>query len=126
MNHQSSMAAGAPVPDRGKDPVRLIARVIWSIVARDSGQDNRSLYLLDGIPGTVLTALSELGSEGYYEGGNYRLAIDAAIQGLDRTRMRPADLHEASPVRVRNEDFPGPVLLAARESEQATVPRGLR
>lgn len=118
MNQQSLIAAGASVPDEAKDPIRLIARVIWNIVARDSVPGVRALFLLDGMPGSVLTALSELGSEGYFQACQYKLAIDAAIEGLDLSRVQATDCHDAPPVRVRNEDFPGPVLLAARESER--------
>lgn len=117
MNRQAAIDTTREPRRAAGDPADMAARVIWKIVARDGGCGKRALFLLDGLPGAVLVAVSRSASAGAAP-EPHRLALDPAIEGLSGATVESAHLYRESPVRIRNEDFPGPVLIAARESER--------
>lgn len=118
MNQQTVVAS--PALPTEHDPARFTARIIWDIVSRNNNDTRRSLYLLDGIVWSILTAVCELGDAGVGP-QPHRLAISSDIKGLDLARVDPRHIYDDAPVRVRNKWFEGPVLLAARESERSAA-----
>ena len=95
----------------------LAARVIWKIATRDRDAKRRNLFLLDGIPGEVLTEVSRAAPQGAGH-PDYRLAFHPSIDGFDAKSVPVEHLFEHSPVEVRNSAVEGFVLLAPSEAER--------